>query len=475
MPHDLKTRAKEAHRRVVESLFDLFDEICEGAISVDRQARVVWINEKYLKLLELGEEEDVLGRNVEEIIPESMMREVVETGRPILLDIMRFGARHFVVSRLPLRDRHDNVTGAVGFVLYDKVDHLKPILSKFERLQRALDRAQQQLAAERRTKYSFSSIIGGSREIDDVKRQARRAAVRDSQVLLLGETGTGKELLAQAIHAASARASKPFVAVNVAAIPENLLEAEFFGVAPGAYTGADRRPREGKFQLADGGTLFLDEIGDMPVHLQAKLLRAVEEQEIEPLGSTKLAKVDVRVIAATSQDLDRKIEQGSFRSDLFYRLNVLPLRIPPLRDRLDDLRPLCDALLERIAMHTDPPPREIEDDAIALLSGYTWPGNIRELRNVLERACMLTDASALTAEHFREILPTSAPAKRRTQAVSGPVGSLAERVTEVERESIIAALRATGGKKAPAAKLLGISRSKLYEKLREYELSGDRT
>ena len=193
----------------------------------------------------------------------------------------------------------------------------------------------------------------------EVKRQARRAALSSSPVLLLGETGTGKELLAHAIHAASARAAGPLVSVNIAAVPDTLLEAEFFGVAPGAYTGADRKGRDGKFKLADGGTLFLDEIGDMPLALQPKLLRALQEGEIEPLGSNKVCRFDARVIAATSRDLAALVREGKFREDLYYRLNVLPIRVPPLRERRADIPALVEVLVEDIALRNGTAPLEL--------------------------------------------------------------------------------------------------------------------
>jgi len=201
------------------------------------------------------------------VIPNSLMRQVIESGRPIMLDIMDFGEESFVVNRLPLRDDAGAIIGAVGFVLYDDPRHLAPVFSRYQRLRADLQEAERKLAEARRTKYSFSSFIGVSQASGEVKQLARRAAQTAASVLILGETGTGKELLAQAIHAASPRAKAPFVAVNIAAVPETLLEAEFFGVAAGAYTGADKRGRDGKFKLADGGTLFLDEIGDMSLAL----------------------------------------------------------------------------------------------------------------------------------------------------------------------------------------------------------------
>ncbi len=470
LPPDFGKNAKSIHEQAVSSLFVLFEELCEGTIAVDAQARIVWINERYRSLLGLGETEPVLGREIEEVIPHSMMRQVVETGRPILLDIMEFQDRWFVVSRIPMKDTEGTVTGAIGFVLFDKVDYLKPLVSKFTGLQSSLLKAENELSMRRRAKYTFSQFVGASPVIREVKHQARRAAQLDTTVLLIGETGTGKELLAQAIHAASPRAMHPFVGVNVAAVPEALLEAEFFGAAPGAYTGADRKGREGKFKIADGGTLFLDEVGDMPIGVQAKLLRALQEQEIEPLGSNKVFNVDVRVIAATSRDLKALVEEDRFRADLYYRLNVLPITLPPLRERMSDMEALCEVLLEQIALHTSGRPRELAPSAVAALAAHDWPGNIRELRNVLERACALTDKVRLEAEDLAAIVTAkrSSALPRETS-----VRPLAAAVAETERDLIHAALRAAGGRKAKAARLLGISRAKLYDKLASLGMASD--
>jgi transcriptional regulator with PAS, ATPase and Fis domain len=292
---------------------------------------------------------------------------------------------------------------------------------------------------------------------------------------LLGETGTGKELLAHAIHAASGRAAGPLVSINIAAVPDTLLEAEFFGVAPGAYTGADKKGREGKFKLADGGTLFLDEIGDMPPSLQPKLLRALQEGEIEPLGSNKVIPFDARVIAATSRDLAALVREGKFREDLYYRLNVLPIRVPPLRERRADIPALVEVLAEDMALRSGTAPPELGADAIDLLSAQTWRGNIRELRNVMEQAAMRSDSQRIEVQHLRQVLgesgvqqiapPMISPAPHASASPSRVLRPLAEQVAELERQAIDAALAATGGNKLAAAKLLGISRAKLYERL----------
>jgi transcriptional regulator with PAS, ATPase and Fis domain len=394
---------------------------------------------------------------------------VIETGKPILVDLLTNKAGTFVVSRIPLRDEHGEVIGALGMVLFDHPETtLQPLIGKFARLQRDLDDARRELAARRRPKYTLASFIGAGPATVEVKRQARRAAATDSTVLLLGETGTGKELLAHAIHAASARADRPFIGINLAAVPETLIEAEFFGVAPGAFTGADRRPRDGKFALADGGTLFLDEIGDMPLALQAKLLRALQEQEIEPLGSNDVRRIDVRVIAATSRDLQALVDAGTFRADLFYRLNVLPIRVPALRERLTDLDALCESLLEQIAVRSGMPQRELTPAAIQRLATHPWPGNVRELRNALEQAAMLTDELRLDADDFEHVLRTFAPppaARAKAAAPCNETSPLPQRIAELERESILSALAASGGNKVSAARMLGISRATLYEKL----------
>ncbi|MDP3827842.1 MAG: sigma 54-interacting transcriptional regulator, partial [Polaromonas sp.] len=292
---------------------------------------------------------------------------------------------------------------------------------------------------------------------------------------LLGETGTGKELLAHAIHATSSRARGPFISVNIAAVPDTLLEAEFFGVASGAYTGADRKGRDGKFKIADGGTLFLDEIGDLPQALQAKLLRALQEGEIEPLGSNKLIPFDARLIAATSRDLAALVREGKFREDLFYRLNVLPIKVPPLRERRSDIPALLEVLGEEMALRSGDRQPELAPDALALLSAQTWRGNIRELRNVLEQAVMRSDSPSIGRAQFEEVLKEAgieriAPLPLAefgdgAEPTSDPLRPLAEQVAQVERRAIAAAMAATGGNKLAASRLLGISRAKLYERL----------
>jgi transcriptional regulator with PAS, ATPase and Fis domain len=490
-----------------QSMFDLYAQTVQGMMVVDRNHRVVWISEGYkrfLPALGFAGEHEFVGQRVEAVVPNTLLAQVIETGQPIMVDLLTNQAGTFLVSRVPLRDAAGQVIGALGMVLMNHPDSpggvdstMQPLMQKFGQLQQALAAAQQELRSEqarnRRPKYTIAAYIGASPAALEVKRQARRVAGTDSTVLLLGETGTGKELLAQAIHAASARAARPFVGVNIAAVPDSLLEAEFFGVAPGAYTGADRKGRDGKFKVADGGTLFLDEIGDMPLPLQAKLLRVLQEQEVEPLGSNQVQKVNVRVLAATSRDLAAMVADGRFRADLYYRLHVLPIRLPPLRERLTDIEALAEALLDDIARRSQLPHKALSSAALDRLGQHAWPGNIRELRNVLEQAALMGDAPVLQAADVDHALgavaPTVAalagaalPAVGITPATSAPAAAptvappleaapalaitpLPQAIAALEARAIREALAATGGNKLAAARLLGIARATLYEKL----------
>jgi transcriptional regulator with PAS, ATPase and Fis domain len=484
-PTPLTLDAERVLALAAQSMFETFASTAMGTMVVDSAHRIVWIDDGYRRFLPaLGHAEgDFVGRRVEEVVPNTLMGQVVESGTPILVDLLTSQAGTFLVSRLPLRNEQGEVIGAVGFVLLDHPETtMQPLIGKFSRLQTELDAARRQIAEARRPRYTIASFIGSSPAALEVKRQARRVAQTDSTTLLLGETGTGKELLAHGIHAASRRAARAFVGVNIAAVPDTLLEAEFFGVAPGAYTGADRKGREGKFKLADGGTLFLDEIGDMPLGLQSKLLRALQEQEIEPLGSNRMQRVDVRIVAATSRDLATMVAAGTFRADLYYRLNVLPIRLPALRERLADLEALVESLSEDIARRSGLPPRSLSPEALALLARRDWPGNIRELRNTLEQAALMTDDLVLEPRHFDGPMaatpgPASSTAVERTGSpapVQPPreippappaARTLADQVADVERAAIAQALRDTGGNRAQTARQLGMSRAALYDRL----------
>jgi DNA-binding NtrC family response regulator len=320
-------------------------------------------------------------------------------------------------------------------------------------------------------------VIAASPSMLQLLEQVRVIAPFQTTVLVTGETGTGKEVIARAIHSLSPREAKPLVALNCAAVPEQLLEDELFGHVKGAFTGA-QTARDGRFEQADGGTLFLDEIGDMSLPLQAKLLRVLQEREFEKLGSSRTVKVDVRVVAATSADLQRRIDEGAFRPDLYYRLNVVHLRLPPLRERREDVRPLAEHLLAKFCAGAGLPPKSLNEEAWAALAAYRWPGNVRQLQNAVERAAVLTGvAHEITLrdlpEEVREAAAGIGPHEAAAPGPSLPPTDIPEGgidfdavVTKVERDMLLQSLAKAGGNKMRAAQLLGMKRTTFVEKLK---------
>jgi two-component system nitrogen regulation response regulator NtrX len=303
-------------------------------------------------------------------------------------------------------------------------------------------------------------IIGESVPMKALRQQLALMAGTNGRVLIYGESGVGKELVARALHAMSARAAQAFVEVNCAAIPEELIESELFGHRKGSFTGA-HEDKTGKFAKADGGTLFLDEVGDMSLKTQAKVLRVLDEQRFEPVGATESVQVDVRVIAATNKNLQEEIERGNFREDLFYRLNVIPFHVPPLRERLEDIPLLAEHFLREFTVAYGRKPKELTAEAIRMLQSYHWPGNVRELRNLMERIVIMNPQVRIDARHIP--LPQGRRAAGRT---SEHYGSLQEVRAAVEREYILKKLEETGGNVSRAAELLGLERSNLYRKMK---------
>ena len=328
--------------------------------------------------------------------------------------------------------------------------------------------------------FDFGNIIGDSAPLKDVLAKVEQVAPTVSTVLLRGETGTGKELVAHAIHINSPREEKPFVRVNCAALAPGVLESELFGHEKGSFTGAMAR-RPGRFELADGGTLFLDEVGDLPMEVQIKLLRTLQEREFERVGGSETIKVDVRLVSATNRDLEKMIEDNEFREDLYYRLNVFPINLPPLRDRLDDLAPLVTHFIAKFARQMGVQPEPATPDALAKLREYNWPGNVRELENIVERGMILAKGAQLGAVHLDFGRRASAPPAASTVVAVAAVAalalapaddgkSLAERLLDSERKEIVAAVEKSRGNIASASRMLGINRSTLYYRLRKHGL-----
>ena len=322
------------------------------------------------------------------------------------------------------------------------------------------------LKTQLKDKYKISSIVSFSSKMEVVLNIAGRVADSKANVLITGENGTGKEVLAKSIHYLSGRKDLPFIAINIPALSETLLESELFGHEKGAFTGADKM-KKGRFELANTGTIFLDEVGDIPQVTQVKLLRVLQEHQFERVGGTEMIETDVRIITATNQDLEKKIKEGTFREDLYYRLNVVPIKIPPLRERKEDIIPLIEAFLSKYTEENNRSKMEFSKEAIDLLMKYTFPGNVRELENVVERAVVLTRDSVIT----KDDLPMSIKGFKEEKAiVRNASGSLTEQVEALEKQLIFDALNESGGNQTKAGKLLGLTERNLRYKLKKYNI-----
>jgi two-component system response regulator HydG len=364
---------------------------------------------------------------------------------------------------------HGTVESAVEAMKSGAYDYITKPFS-MEQISQLLDRvaAHLRLKTENRmlrekikSKQGFGNIIGRAPEMDKLYRIIAKAAHSAHPVLILGESGTGKEMVARAIHHSGPFRDKPFIPVDCGSLVPTLIESELFGYVKGAFTGA-MQSKEGLLAIAEGGTVFLDEVGELPIDLQAKMLRALQEKEIRPVGSTRQVSINVRILAATNRNLEQGVAQGSFRRDLYFRLNVLSLRIPPLRERRQDIPLLATNFLDRLS-HTTGRGFEITDEAMKSLLAYDWPGNVRELENSLERCCAMTSGSVINAADLPSSI-TGAPAQMTTSAPESRILPMAE----VEKQTIMGAIARLNGDKLLAAKLLGIGKTTLYRKLKEY-------
>jgi len=345
-----------------------------------------------------------------------------------------------------------------------KVDEIKIAVSKSLE-QKKIVRENVQLKQELKVKSDFDSFVGNSPEIVKLKKMAERIARSDSTVLIEGESGTGKELVARAMHFSSPRSEEPFVTINCAALPENLLESELFGHVKGSFTGAIR-DKEGLVKTADGGTFFLDEVGMTSPAIQAKLLRVLEEKEITPVGGTTPVKVDVRLIAATNADLEQEVKLGNFRADLYYRLHVIPIVIPPLRERKDDIRLLSSCFVRKYCRKMQVKEKTIADEAMKRLISRKWPGNVRELENAIQHAVLLSRGDQITAQDLPQKIKEETEPELVTEAQPAVPA-----LETIEKAYIFWVLSQTGWQKSKAASILGIDSSTLYRKIEKYKLS----
>jgi len=459
------SRELDSTKTLVSTLEEVLAGAGEWMVVVDANGIVTMISEEYAKFNGTTVAQ-AIGRHVTEVIENTRMHIVAHTGVAEMGEAQTIGGRELIVNRLPLKDGQ-RVVGAYGRVVFKNVEQLWELATKLKLLESKVRYYEKELIQLRGARYTLDSIIGSGPAITAAKAEVLRASQTDSTVLLRGETGTGKELFAHAIHAAGPRRSGPFIRLNCAAVPADLLESELFGYEEGAFTGAKKGGKLGKFEMAAGGTLFLDEIGDMPLPMQAKLLRVLQEREVERVGGTTTRAVDMRVIAATGRPLEELVRQGNFRADLYYRIHVIPINIPPLRERREDLAELAEHFLARLASEAGEPRRAISPELMEILNSYDWPGNVRELQNALERAVAMSTNDLLLPEHMPKHLLRTTP--NLPKAITP--GSLAQAKADAERAAILAALRASKGNKSKAAALLHIHRVKLHEKIKRYRIS----
>lgn len=449
----------EVYIDILNTILDTFNE---WYVVVDKEGIITMMSKAYKEFVG---EQNPEGKHVTEVIENTRMHRVLETGIMEVGEIQKIKGSRMIAMRIPLK-KDGRVIGAIGKTMFKDVGDLVSLSKKISKLEKEIEYYKNELDDKRVAKYSFENLVGSSPSMNTVKGLAKKAAKTNSNVLILGESGTGKELFAHALHNASKRNLGPFVKINCAAIPAELLESELFGYEEGAFTGAKKGGKKGKFELANGGTILLDEIGDMPMTMQAKLLRVIQEKEVERLGGNVLKDIDVRIIASTNKELEKLVRKNEFREDLFYRLNVMVIKLPPLRDRKEDIEALANELKMKIANRLGLYVEGISQDAIDYLKSYDWPGNIRELENVLERAINLLDSDLIIKPKH---LPPRLTRKKSKAYLMGN-RNLKAIVEEVEKDVISDCLERTKGNKNKAAKLLGISRVGLYKKIERYKL-----
>ena len=433
----------------IDTLSDILDTEHYGMCLVDRDGYIIkWYYEKFFNIKASA----AVGRHVTEVIENTRLHIVAQTGVKELMQLQEINGSMVITNRIPLIHNHE-VIGAAGTIIFrDIKDNFKAYRSEIAKMYAA--------------QYHFDDIITNNQKMLNLKHLGQTIARSDASVLIQGESGTGKELFAQAIHNDSLVSHQPFVSLNCSSIPKELMEAELFGYESGAFTGARKDGKIGKFELAGEGTLFLDELGTMPMDMQVKLLRVLESKEYVPLGSNKKIPFKARVIAATNENLSSSMKNGSFRSDLYYRLNVININIPPLRERIEDLPLLCSNLLSQKADMYQQSHLHMSQEAMDLLNLHNWPGNVRELRNVMDRAAIICEGSEILPQH----LPEYIQAYKKASPLESTDGYYHYEIACLERQLISNALRDNGGNRQAAARQLGIHRSLLYKKMKDLNI-----
>ncbi|MBV7276738.1 Flp pilus assembly complex ATPase component TadA [Clostridium sp. PL3] len=459
----------------MENNDNVYDQLMKYALKsmyftiiTDDKGIILFVSENYEKLLGLGDE-SILGLPIEDVIENSGIPRVIQIKKEEIGHLFTLkDGKTVVCNRIPIfhEEKFYGVISTATFYNLNEVDKLNQEIIELKKENMSYRKKIMELSIKQ--KFSIDQVIGKSKPIMDIKATIQKFASSNLTFLITGDTGTGKEVFANAIHQLSDRQDKNFVKINCAAIPKDLLESELFGYEPGAFSGALKNGKVGKFELANYGTILLDEIGEMPLSLQSKLLRVLQERELERVGGLKTIKLDVRVICSTNQNIEDQVAQGLFRKDLFYRINVVELKIPPLKDRLDDILPLSNYFINKINNSFGLGVTCIKKDVLSLFNEYQWTGNVRELEHVLERACIMAGSGPLKIEYFDFLLPRIYKNDHSSEESINNENSLTELTSKVEKEKIIKALIEVKGNKSAAAKLLDIDRGSLYNKLKKY-------
>ena len=441
----------------------ILDNIYNGVMITDPDGKIIFFSKTYGIFLGI-DPQGTIGKNCTEVIENTRMDIVAKTKIPEVNLAHRIMGQDMVVQRIPI-EMNGELVAVYGQVMFKDVRDVQALARKLNILESKVELYEKELESLRSSKYTLNHIVGKSEKIVELKRLAFKAAQTNAPVLLIGESGTGKELFAHAIHYASERRPRPFIRLNCAAIPRDLLEAELFGYEPGAFTGAGSKGKPGKFELAHHGSIFLDEISDLPWEMQPKLLRVLEEKEMERLGGTRLTRFDFRLIAATNENLERYVEEGKFRKDLYYRLNVIPIQIPPLRERKEDIPVIADHLIQTLNKDLGTNVIKISPEVLNIFENYDWPGNVRELANILERILYPIDGDTIQMKHLPIFLQSLGTASTKLQP------TLLKRLKEnMEKEALLHAIRISNDNKNKAARLLGIHRTALYKKMKKLNI-----
>lgn len=433
----------------------------------DSEGRYLYVNDLWEQSMDSTLEE-IKGKYIKDFVPESRIMDCINQNKTIVGKIV--GKKNGIdlhSTYIPIFDEMGQLECVLIYVAAQIKEKSLDMVKRICILDERMRYYEKELSSYKNTKYSIDDIIGESNSINELKNQIIKASKTKSNILIFGETGTGKELVAHSIHDLSSRRKYPFIKTNCAAIPENLFESELFGYVKGAFTGASREGKMGKFQQANEGTIFLDEINQMPVPLQSKILRVLQESEIERIGSTKTESIDTRFIFATNVDLEKAVINKEFRKDLFYRINVFKITVPPLRERLEDIPILTNSIVTKLNFEMGMNVRFVNDDVYKKFMEYSWPGNVRELQNVIERAMNYSMGESLSWEHFEEYFNNKNLKNQPANKLYFNIPSINKKIIENEKELYLIALQKAGGNKTKAAKLLGISRTKVYYKLKE--------